>query len=311
VFDLIMRNVRSHRSSSGNVALLLFITGCVISNASYSQKIKNVDFRVTDNSIKITYDIDDCAADELYSIKLSLGKDGKLREINSGLSGDINSVPCGKSKMIIWDVLADRDDLTGRVYFAVEIDGVQKVESAKSQRQSWKADKGYFGGSVGMFSPYDIYASGPYDPEQTGFFVNTTVGYLPTHLLGICSSIYIYGSATSDDIEVSTWTNCGITIGPMISIPLGNKIKWELRPQIGYSFSSIDSKVSVFADSAGNVRSGVAYYVGTGFRLNLGKRACYLLNLEYFSTKQQFEHSRADPKTATLGCSIGVAFRFY
>jgi hypothetical protein len=312
VFDLIMRNVPSHPPSSGNVALLLFIAFCAISQASFSQNINNVDFRVSDNIIQVTYDIDDCAEDERYDIKLFLGKGGNLREISRGLSGDIKNVPCGHSKMIVWDVLADRIELKGRIHFVVEIGGVQKLQSAQSSsRRSWRDDKGYFGGSIGVFSPYDIYASGPAAPEQHGFFLNTTVGYLPTLLLGLCSSIFIYGSATSDDIDVSTWTSCGITIGPMISIPLGNKIKWEFRPQIGYSFSSINSKVSVFADSTGNVQSGVAYSVGAGFRLNLGKRTCYLLNVEYFSTKQQFEHYRAEPITATLGCSIGVAFRFY
>ena len=87
---------------------MLILAACVTSHLSYSQKITNVDFEVIGNTVKITYDIDGCSEDKNYDIRLSVGKDGELTEISRGLSGDVENVPCGSSKIILWDVLSDR-----------------------------------------------------------------------------------------------------------------------------------------------------------------------------------------------------------
>src|SRR5688572_4116366 len=116
-----MGNGRNRTSSPRNLTFLLILTACLSSHLSHSQKITNVDFEVMDNAVKITYDIDGCSGDKHYDNTLLLGKDGKLTEISSGLSGDIENVPCGNSNTIISDVLSDRHELKGRNYFAVEV----------------------------------------------------------------------------------------------------------------------------------------------------------------------------------------------
>jgi hypothetical protein len=101
-------------------------------------------------------------------------------------------------------------------------------------------------------------------------------------------------------------------LGPLISLPIGNKIKWEIRPQIGYSVISTSSDLPD-PDSLSTATSGVAYNIGTGLRLNFGKRTCYMLNVEYLSSprKPHDYYYRVEPDTGTLGASIGIAFRFY
>ena len=280
-----------------------------------------MDFEVINNTVKITYDIGGCSGDKNYDIRLLLGKDGKLTEISSGLSGDIESVPCGSSNTILWDVLSDRPELKGRIYFAVEVQrthstmhGSERNDGEKTwSRRSWKADKGYVGGSIGVFTPYESYLTSPRVYEQNGIFLNTTIGYLPTYVFGICSTIYIYGGTRNDQYEIVTWANYGMMIGPLISLPIGNKIKWELRPQIGYSFISTKSDHPDLDSLGTTTTSGVAYNLGTGLRLNLGKRTCYLLNVEYLSAprKPDYYLFPVEPDFGTLGASIGVAFRFY
>jgi hypothetical protein len=316
-----MRNGRNHTSPPRNVTFLLILTACLFSHLSHSQKITNVDFEVIDNAVKVTYDIGGCSGDKNYDIRLLLGKDGKLTEINSGLSGDIDNVPCGNSNTIIWDVLSDRHELKGRIYFAVEVRRMHSTthENEESKgakpwsRRSWKADKGYVGGSIGVFTPYESYLTTPRAYEQNGIFLNTTIGYLPTYVFGICSTIYIYGGTRNDQYEIVTWANYGMMIGPLISFPIGNKIKWELRPQLGYSFISTNSDHPDLDSLGTTTTSGVAYNLGTGLRLNLGKRTCYLLNVEYLSAprKPDYYLFPVEPDFGTLGASIGVAFRFY
>jgi hypothetical protein len=321
VFDLIMRNGRNHTSPLRKVTFLLILTACLFSHLSHSQKITNVDFEVIDNAVKITYDIGGCSGDKNYDIRVLLGRDGKLTEISRGLSGDLENVPCGSSNTITWDVLSDRQELRGRIYFAVEVlrthstmRGHEESKAGKPwSRKSWKADKGYVGGSIGTFTPYESYLATSRAFEQNGLFLNTTIGYLPTYLLGICSTIYIYGGTRNDQYEIVTWANYGMMIGPLISFPIGNKIKWELRPQIGYSFLSTKSDQPDLDSLGTTTTSGVAYNIGTGLRLNLGKRTCYLLNLEYLSApRKPYDYLfHVEPDFGTLGASIGVAFRFY
>jgi len=319
-----MSKGRSHTTFSCNLTLKLILTACVTSHLSYSQKITNVDFEVIGNTVKINYDIYECYDDKTYDVKLSLGREGELIEISRGLSGDIKNVPCGSSKVILWDVLSERSELKGRIYFGVEIERIhqepvqiqEEVKEAETikegkdwRRRSWKADKGYIGGSIGLFAPYESY-SAPYNPQQNGFFINTTVGYLPSLLLGVSTTIYFYGAPKLENLRITTWKTCGFMIGPLISLPLGNRIKWEVRPQIGYSMIYPNSSQS-YADSLNTSRSGVSYGFSTGLRLNFGKRTCYMMNVEYLSAARKFEGYRVEPDLGLLGASFGFAFRFY
>ncbi|HEX6225506.1 MAG TPA: hypothetical protein VFZ52_13910 [Chryseolinea sp.] len=297
---------------------MLILAAWLFSPAIYSQEIRGVDFEVIGNTIKIRYDIGGCSDNETYDVKLSLKVDGKSTEVINGLSGDVKNVACGNSRLIVWDVLSDRDELKGKISFAVHIERVyhsppqtQKAKEEKGwSRRSWKADKGYIGGSIGIFTPYQTYSPIPYDLEQHGLFLNTTVAYLPSLFLGISSTIFVYGIAENNEFNVDSWTSCGITLGPLISVPIGNKIKWEVRPQIGYSMIAADSKKSDL-DSLGVIRHGVVYSIGTGLRLNFGKRTCYLLNVDYISTATKVDDYPIVPEIGTLGVSFGVAFRFY
>ena len=174
---------------------MLILTASVSSHLSYSQKITNVDFEVIGNTVKISYDINGCSEDKNYDIKLSLGREGELTEISRGLSGDIKNVPCGSSKVILWDVLSDRNELKGQVYFGVEIQRIhQEHQEIREQKRSMK-------GKIGAPDPgkqtkdtsevrLDFshltkpIRRRPYNPQQNGFFINTTIGYLPSLLLG-------------------------------------------------------------------------------------------------------------------------------
>jgi hypothetical protein len=285
----------------------------------FSQKVSHVDFDVVGNSVQIRYDIDDCGSDKTYDVRVFLGRDGEMTEIRRGLNGDVENVSCGSSKAITWDVLSDREELAGRVYFAVEIYRTHPVttkdpESAEAQkprsRRSWKADKGYVGGSIGIFTPYESNTNMPQHLIPRGVFANASLGYLPSLLLGVSTTAYIYSDTRKNQFDFSTWKNWGIMIGPLISLPIGNVIKWEFRPQIGYAVMTESADLSR-PGSLDVVRSGVAFSMGSGLRLNIGKRTCYMLNVEYLTAPIRFDDYPIETNLGTLGASFGIAFRFY
>jgi hypothetical protein len=334
VFDFIMSVGRENHSFPVKSRLLLTILACLFSIASYSQKIDNVDFAVDGNTVKVHYDIEGCSSEKNYDVRLLLGVDGKVTEIKRGLSGDVQGVSCGSGKTIRWDVLADLQELNGRIYFTVEVVRAFSIarasdpatedwsepqnQSRHSKRdntwasESWKADKGYVGGSLGVFSPYQGrgYSLMPYNLTQGGFFMSATLGYLPTLLLGVSTTVYVYSQANTREFNVTSGKNLGFMIGPLISLPIGNRIKWELRPQLGYSAISVASDL-LHPDSLNVVRAGMACNLGTGLRLNIGKRTCYMINVDYLSAPIRFDDLPIETERGTLSASFGVAFRFY
>ena len=286
-----MSDGRNHTSIPRGITYLIILAGCLLAHISMAQKIGHVDFQVVGNAVKVSYNVVSCTEGETYDVRLLLGMDGKLAEIKRGLSGDMKDVACGSSNTITWDVLSDRDGLKGRIYFTVEIIRVnspvivesgpeereevrdRKKESKDWARKSWKGDKGWVGGSIGMFTPYESYSVTPYNLSQGGFFINASIGFLPTLLLGVTSTVYIYSPSRSNALDVKSWKNYGIMIGPLISLPIGNRVKWEMRPQVGYSAITVSSDLSR-PDSLSTMRAGVACSIGTGLRLNIGKRTC-------------------------------------
>lgn len=292
--------------------IFLFPIAIFCYQAVYSQKITNVDFDVSDNRIIISYDLIDCPGNETYDIKLYLYQEGKISRIQNGLSGDIIHVSCGQYQTILWEVLTDRNELKGNVHFEVRIGDKHRVKVKKTPSfKEWKLDKGYIGPSIGGFVPYGTYAIPSDNLEQNGTFFNGVFGYLPKNIVGFCGSLYWYGTPISDDLETASWSNWGLMVGPLVSIPFGNKVKWDLRSQIGYSVSSVFSTSSFLPDTYDGFTSGIAYNLGTGLRLNLGEKASYLLSFEYFSVKPKFDGYPIEPNIATLGLSIGVAYRLY
>ena len=114
-------NERRNDITFSRLIHLLTLVGCLHPFISRAQEITHVDFTVTGSTVKITYDITSCSGNEDYDIRVLLAHDGDVSEIKRGLSGDIEHVGCGSSNVIVWDVLSDREELKGPIFFSVEI----------------------------------------------------------------------------------------------------------------------------------------------------------------------------------------------
>jgi len=269
-----------------------------------------VDFSVQENRVIVNYDLVDCPYNEKYDIRLYFSDSNRSTEVLS-TSGDVKQVSCGRYKSIIWDVLSDKSELKGNIQFEVKISKKYSVKVKKTPSfKEWKFDRGYIGASIGGFVPYGDYGNPSDNLEQNGFIINGSFGYLLNNLLGISGSLYWCGTPISEDLEIASWSNFGLMIGPLISIPFGSKVKWDLRPMIGYSGSSVVSTSSFLGGASyDGTTSGIAYNLGSGLRFNLGDNTSYLLSAEYFTTKPRFDGYPIEPNIATLSLSAGIAFR--
>lgn len=98
-----------------SIFLLLFF-----SFRCYSQQIENVDFKVEDNFVIVTYDLVNCPSRELYDIKLKVIYNNNTI-VPSSVNGDLKKVHAGKNKKIEWNVLSDKSELKGKIQVMVEI----------------------------------------------------------------------------------------------------------------------------------------------------------------------------------------------
>jgi hypothetical protein len=134
-------------TSSLRLVYLVTLAACLVPSISRAQQITHVDFEVTGSTVKISYDVTACSGNEDFDVRLLLGQDGDLTEIKRGLSGDLEHVACESSNIILWDVLTDREELKGPIFFAVEILRTHPIVAEESPI-AFESDDGKPAGAV-------------------------------------------------------------------------------------------------------------------------------------------------------------------
>ena len=102
-----------------------------------AQKIENVDFRVKDNKVIITYDLTNCQDRYVYDMTIKLKSESGEIIYPKNPSGDIKEVSQGNGKSVTWDVLGDNLELKGNISVIVVIH--------KSHYNKTKREKLYYG----------------------------------------------------------------------------------------------------------------------------------------------------------------------
>ncbi|MBL7105860.1 MAG: hypothetical protein ISS18_16165 [Bacteroidales bacterium] len=89
-----------------------------------AQQIQNIRFEQEGKKINIYYDLIG-NANEMYSVNIYYRKDGlsSWGEPLKSVSGDVGEIVIvGNNKHIIWEVLADRDNLIGKISFKITVE---------------------------------------------------------------------------------------------------------------------------------------------------------------------------------------------
>ncbi|HQQ97893.1 MAG TPA: hypothetical protein PLX35_11550 [Cyclobacteriaceae bacterium] len=285
------------------LALAVSVTGM---QEIAAQTLTNVDFStIADNKIEITYDLLDCPVGETYDIEVYLitKTDKATRsKLTNGLSGDLIGIAGGTRKVITYDVLTERDQLDGTVQFELRIGKTHRVK-----QQLWKADKGYMGMTLGIFSPN---VSGPLSLGNGGFY-QMVYGHTRKSILGFNGAFYFYNTNSNGN----HWLCTGLSGGPMLAIPLGQKIKWDIRPQLGMSLSDVSDKTGTVYD----LQYGFSFLLGTSLRFNIGERTSWLLSYDYITSNQKLagfnlgsgSTVNGTARVGAHGFSLGVAIRLF
>ena len=122
------------------ILFLLLFSIAMMDSEICAQTLTNVDFTTKGDQIEITYDLIDGTKGEKYDIDVYLIKktDKPIRtKLTTGLTGDLTGTEGGLHKLIIYDVLTDRDQLDGTIQFELRISKTHRVKL-----QLWKQDKG-------------------------------------------------------------------------------------------------------------------------------------------------------------------------
>lgn len=193
-----------------------------------------------------------------------------------------------------------------RNVFVFQMDEIEKI--AKEEFENKKTDsekrKGFIGLSLGASVPVGDFADMSDGLAETGLHLNLiNFGYLFSENFGI-SATWFGAANPIDAFDIDPWSYGGIMVGPLLSLPLTEKLELDFRPMIGYSVTTIPD-VGYGIEQA----SSLALNIGAIFRRNVGEKISLLLSADYFSTQPEFEGYGFEQSIGTITFGFGVAYR--
>jgi len=110
---------------------------CILPFHIFSQSIENVDFRAEGKTIVVTYDFFHTKADTAINVELVFKEQQGGVVTPKTISGAIKNVKPGERKRIVWDVLSDGINLSGKYKAEVNI---IRFNSVKIGNQIWMTE---------------------------------------------------------------------------------------------------------------------------------------------------------------------------
>jgi uncharacterized protein (TIGR02145 family) len=182
---------------------------------SYSQSIENVDFRAEGKTIVIKYDLFYKNQDTLINIELTFKNENGQTVTPKSISGDLDLVKPGEQKTIIWNVLSDGINLSGKYAAQLKIRNILVVKLLYDKLEYCQSD-------VNSYLPI-LNGSGPF---KAGVFSSTPDGLTIDKYTGKINPIaskagkYSITYNTKNSIEypsISSKYNMSIIPNPSIS----------------------------------------------------------------------------------------------
>lgn len=170
--------------------------------------------------------------------------------------------------------------------------------------------RAYIGFSAGLSFSSDEFATAvPVDNykgmERTGFSSKTNLGYRITEQIGVVVSLRSDQYSTVDDDQIPmSWSLEAFTAGPVLSLPLSEKFRFDLSPSIGFATAYL------LADNK-------EVYTGEGFAVNItgvlvydiSKRWLGSFSSGYLTSKQEFKEG-GNGKASNIDIQFGLAYKF-
>jgi hypothetical protein len=170
--------------------------------------------------------------------------------------------------------------------------------------------KGYIGFNAGLSFAmdefaFDIPVNNYKGMERTGFSSKTIFGYRITEQIGVNFSVRTNQYSTVGDNQIPmTWNLDAFTAGPILSLPLSEKFRFDFSPSIGFAsaYLYVDNK---------------EIYTGGGFAVNISGALSYDISKRwigsvssgYLSSKQEFKEG-GNGKASDIDIQLGLAYKF-
>lgn len=192
-----------------------------------------------------------------------------------------------------------RSPLLNYSYLKEEIVAIHKFEH-----------KGYIGFSAGLSFARDEFAfnvpvNNYKGMERTGFSSRTIFGYRIMEQIGVNFSVRTNEYSTVGESEIPmSWTLAAFTAGPVLSLPLSEKFRFDFSPSIGFAsaYLYVDNKEVYKGRGFGvNISGALAY--------DFSKRWVGSFSSGYLSSKQEFKEG-GNGKARDFDIQLGLAYKF-
>ena len=180
--------------------------------------------------------------------------------------------------------------------------------AASAQRQE---RRGFIGIGIGPSVPVGTFAdaspvnprAGRATPGYTNTFVN--IGYRRGERFGIAAALS-YSEYLIDDVgDDDWWQVTGVALGPMYSVPLGEKGAVDLKAMFGLMATA---EIIDGFGTDGRWGNGLMIDLRSAVRYDVFRRWCVFAEVGFMSSNQTiWDGTRKDVRVLTSG--LGVAFR--
>lgn len=161
--------------------------------------------------------------------------------------------------------------------------------------------KGFIGLELGANIPTGIFADENDGATKTGFQINLiNFGYLFSDNIGITVTWFGALNPIEGADNEYRWSHRGSLVGPLFSFPISEKVEWDVKPMIGFSWASITNTDLGLAAS-------FTFNLGSGFRFNVSRLIALTLVVDY--TTAEFNWDIGKQSMGTLAIKGGFAFR--
>lgn len=181
--------------------------------------------------------------------------------------------------------------------------------------------RGYVGSSMGLsFALGEFKTNVPIDSyrgmKMTGFSNKATIGYRFTDRIGANFVIRSDEYSTLGESQMPmTWVLDSFTIGPVISLPIDKKFRFDLIPSIG--FTSAYMYLEEEEIYTGEVLGFKDIYTGEGLGVNITGALVYNLSKRWFaaasagylSSKQKYKEG-GNGTARNIDIELGLAYKF-
>jgi hypothetical protein len=170
--------------------------------------------------------------------------------------------------------------------------------------------RGYVGFSMGLSFAMDEFKTDvPIDNYQgmrmTGLSTTANIGYRFTDRLGVNFMLRSteYSTVGKSSIPM-LWYLDSFTIGPVISLPIDQKFRFDLIPSIGFAsaYMYVDDEETYTGEGLGVNITGALVY-------SLSKRWVASASAGYLSSKQQFKEE-GNGTARDIDIALGLAYKF-